>query len=346
MALAAREASVLPKEGRMRKLVGLLMLAAALGGGWKFLQRYQVTGLDQVAVKPRTGQPGTQSDGFDVAPPVAQRQSGTIRVGSFNIQVLGTSKLNKPRVMSVLAEVVRRFDVVAIQEVRAKTDDVLPRFIDLINATGRHYDFVIGPRLGRTNSKEQYAIIFDTASIEVDRGGIYTVQDPDDLLHREPLVASFRVRGPPAEQAFTFSLVDIHTDPDETKQELDALGDVFRAVQRDGSGEDDVIVLGDLNVDDRHLGRLGEVSNIMWVISGVPTNTRGNKQYDNLLFVQGATNEFTGRAGVLDLIREFNLTTDEALEVSDHMPIWAEFSLNEGGQAGRIATRPSWPARK
>ena len=31
---------------------------------------------------------------------------------------------------------------------------------------------------------------------------------------------------------------------------------------------------------------------------------------------------------------------DEALEVSDHLPVWAEFTIYEGGQAGRIATRP------
>ena len=43
--------------------------------------------------------------------------------------------------------------------------------------------------------------MFDTASIEVDRSALYTVADPDDLLHREPLVGWFRVRGPPADQA-------------------------------------------------------------------------------------------------------------------------------------------------
>jgi len=26
--------------------------------------------------------------------------------------------------------------------------------------------------------------------------------------------------------------------------------------------------------------------------------------------------------------------------VSDHMPVWAEFSAYEGGQPGRIASRP------
>jgi hypothetical protein len=81
----------------------------------------------------------------------------------------------------------------------------------------------------------------------------------------------------------------------------------------------------------------------MWTIAGVPTNTRGTKTYDNMLFSQAGTTEFTGRAGVFDLIREFNLTMDEAIEVSDHMPIWAEFDIFEGGQPGRVAARPRAP---
>ena len=56
------------------------------------------------------------------------------------------------------------------------------------------------------------------------------------------------------------------------------------------------------------------------------------------MFSDVATTEYTGRWGVFDMIREFNLTMDEALEVSDHMPIWAEFSIYEGGQGGRVAT--------
>ncbi len=320
----------------MRKLLFTLILAALAGGGYVALQNFSIEGLEHLAVKPR-GE-SVQSD--PSLAPAVERRTDTIRIASFNIQVFGKSKLANPKVMGILADVIRRFDVVAIQEVRATSDDILPQFVEMINASGRHYDYVIGPRLGRTNSKEQYAVLFDTASIEVDRNALYTVEDPDDLLHREPLVAWMRVRGPPTNEAFTFKLIDIHTDPDETKQELDALADVYRKVRDDGSNEDDVILLGDLNVDDRHLGRLGEVSQITWVISGVPTNTRGNKQYDNILFSRAATSEFTGRSGVFDLIREFNITTEEALKVSDHMPIWAEFTIREGGQPGRVATRP------
>ncbi len=318
----------------LRKFVGFLLLLAA-GGYFAF---NNIDGLDQLKLRPKGG--ASTEAGHDDGPPPVHRSENVIRVGSFNIQVFGAHKLAKPGVMKLLADVVRRFDIVAIQEIRANTNDILPRFVDLINSTGRHYDFVIGPRLGRTSSKEQYAFIFDTASIETDRDSAYSLEDPDDRLHREPLIGWFRVRGPKSNEAFTFTLVNIHTDPDETTTELDALGAAYRAIRDDGRQEDDTILLGDLNVSDRKLGRLGEISGITPVIAGVPTNTRGDKQYDNILFTLPATQEFTGRGGVFDLIREYNLTIDEAQQVSDHMPIWAEFSIYEGGQAGRFAGRP------
>jgi deoxyribonuclease-1-like protein len=323
-------------EGPMKRAVVAALLAALVVGGWQFLQKYQFKGLEGVRIERRDGRGST---GGSATQPVSD-YGGTIKIASFNIQVLGRSKLAQPSVMEVLCDVVRRFDVVAIQEVRAREDDILPRFVRQINAGGRKYDFLIGPRLGRTQSKEQYAFVYDTATIESDRTALYTVADPGDLLHREPLVGSFRVRGPPPGEAFTFSLINIHTDPDEARQEVDALAQVERAVRADGRGEDDVILLGDLNADERNFGSLGLLPNITWVISGVPTNTRGNQTYDNILFHRAATSEFTGMSGVVDLMRDYRLTLDAAIEVSDHLPIWAEFSALEGGQPGRVAARP------
>lgn len=273
-------------------------------------------------------------------PPAATDQD-VIRVASFNIQVFGEDKLGTQPVVDVLVQVVRQFDVVAIQEVRAKSQDLLPRFVELVNADGSHYDFAIGPRLGRTNSKEQYAFVFDAESVEIDRANLYTIDDPSDLLHREPLVGGFRVRGVPTREAFTFTLVNIHTDPDEVAQELNVLDDVFRAVRLDGREEDDVILLGDLNADERRFGQLARVPGIAWVIYGVPTNVRGTQTYDNLLFDRHATTEFTGRGGVFDFAKEFGLSQAQALEVSDHFPVWAEFQVREGGSRGRVAGRPA-----
>ena len=318
-------------------LAGIVVATAML----IVLQGLGIQRLCDFRLQPRDGG-WSRTAGDSVAstpyPPI--RHGSTLRIASFNIQAFGDTKAAKPHVMDLLARIIREFDVVAIQEIRSRNNDLLPNFVELINATGRHYDYVLGPRLGRTSIREQYAFVFDSAAVEIDRSQLYTVADPDDLLHREPLVAWFRVRGPPADEAFTFTLVNIHIDADEVEQELDVLGDVFRVVRDDGRQEDDVIVLGTLYADDRSLGRLGRIPGITSVISATPTDTRGTAQYDNILFDARATTEFTGRGGIFDFLRQYNLTIEEALEVSDHLPVWAEFSSYEGGQPGRIATRP------
>jgi hypothetical protein len=57
---------------------------------------------------------------------------------------------------------------------------------------------------------------------------------------------------------------------------------------------------------------------------------------DNILFDRRATVEYTGRCGVVDLIRELDLTPQAALEISEHLPVWAEFSSYENGQRGHV----------
>ena len=70
---------------------------------------------------------------------------------------------------------------------------------------------------------------------------------------------------------------------------------------------------------------------------GVPTTTDGSRMLDDIVFPGAATVEFAGKAGAFDFLRQFNLSLEQALEVSDHLPIWAEFSALEGAEPGRIA---------
>lgn len=327
----------------MKKFPALFLGIILLGLGWLAFKTLGPEGIKE-KIKEGLSQLMTKED-FQKAPPVSPTDA--IKIASFNIQVFGEKKLSNPGVVDVLVKVCRHFDIIAIQEIRAEQQNVLPLFVQELNRDGSRYNFVIGPRLGRTPSKEQYAYIFDTDSIEVDRNQLYTLEDPDDLLHREPLVALFRVRGLPPEQAFTFKLVNIHTDPDEVVKEINVLDDVFYAIRdKDGIPEDDVIILGDLNTDEKHLGELGSIPNLGHVIAGHATNTRGTHQYDNILFDSRATVEFTGRGGVFDFMREYNLSLDDALLVSDHLPVWAEFSVFEGGRPPEVAGRETAPAAR
>ena len=258
----------------------------------------------------------------------AQRPADKLLIASFNIQVFGKSKMQKADVMSVITQVIRQFDIVAIQEVRAKDDNILPSLIALLNANGSRYDFIIGPRLGRSVSTEQYAFVYDTNRVEHDPGSVGTMGDPSDLLHREPFVARFRPRTTMPDRAFTFWLVNTHTDPDDVPEEVAALAGVFQVMQTARADEDDVILLGDLNANESQLGPLGKIPDMRWVVGGgVMTNTRQSKAYDNIVFHGPSTTEYTGRWGVLNLQDTFQLSREDALQVSDHYPVWAEFDI-------------------
>ena len=344
----------------MQRLFSLVMLGMLGGVGWLVLKG---DGLDQLSVAPRNHSSTSpsapyQTPGAWVGPATSptdndsrfqQVSSGqaaagpgsgpSLRIAAFNIQDFGNSKARKPYVMHTLADIVRQFDIVAVQEISTKNEYLIADFLKLINQSGRQYDYVLGRRLGNTKSKEQYAYLFDTRRVAIDHQSVYTIGDPDNLLHREPLVATFRAREIDPAEAFTFTLVTTHTDPDLVPQELDALAEVYRVVRRSSRGEDDIILLGDFNADDRHLGRLGQLPGIFPLIAGVWTNTRQNKQYDNIIIHQPSTTEYAGRSGVFDVMRHYNLTQQQALEVSDHFPVWAEFSVYERDYAGRIASR-------
>jgi hypothetical protein len=106
----------------------IVVLAGLAGGAWQVSKQPAVTRIiDSVKSSITTASP---ADGD----PALLAGRDTIRVASFNIQVFGESKVAKPAVMNTLARVARMFDVMAIQEVRAKSNDILPRFVDQINA--------------------------------------------------------------------------------------------------------------------------------------------------------------------------------------------------------------------
>lgn len=304
-------------------------VAAIVGGGF-FLGRFELGGLKHLELRSR----GSGSAALPAALPGGE---AAIRVASFNLEAFGDAKLAQPTVVHTLCETLRRFDVIALQDVRSRSQDILPKLVAALNAQGGRYDFVIGPRVGRGSDVEQLAFVFNTASVEVAPDTFYTVNDPDDLLLRDPLVAGFRVRAGSREESFTFSLVNVHLDAERVVQELAVLDDVVAAVRQDGRQEDDVIVLGEFGVDESRLGELLGSQRFYAAIfagSGRPTPPTAN-----ILFSRRATAEFTGSAGAFDVMRELNITGDQAQAVSSYTPVWAEFDVREGGKPGRVALR-------
>ena len=353
----------------MQRILSLATLGVLGGLVWMFLSG---GGLSQLAVDPATGQPAAGAPGSDwnlsdvwnsppapapgqptsagYAPPTSVGAAAppgmdrTIRIASFNIQDFGDTKANRPEVMATLAEIIRRFHVVALQEISTKNTYHMPNFIRGVNSSGRKYDFVISDRAGNSNQKEQFAYVFDTEAVEIDRQSVYSVGDPDNLLSREPHVATFRTRVAPAE-AFTFILINVHTDPspESLPGELDALAEAYRVVRRASRDEDDVIMVGDFNADDSHLGRLGQIPDIAPLLGRqrFTSNTRENRLLDNLVIHKPSTMEFAGNSGVFNFRTGLGieLPLDQVETVSDHYPVWADFSVYELDYQRRVASR-------
>lgn len=329
----------------MRRIVTTVLLGAVLAaGGWALYHRAKIGSFGEAlslageqfggAFRLASGPAGP--DGAQLAGWARAGAPDRIRIATFNIQTLGNAKADHPDLMGQIAAIIRQFDLVAIQEIRNQNQTVLPELVGLLRAaTGREWVFVASPPQGRSvHYREQAAFVFDLRKIALDESGAYPVQDPDDLLIRPPFVGWFRAVGPPADHALTFSLVNLHLDASRPEAELAFLQQLHRAVRNDGRGEDDVILLGDFNAGDRLLDASTRKSQLVRVVTGQPTNTRGTCQYDNILFDGLATVEYLGTGGVFDFLRHFNLTLEQALAISDHLPVWAEFSVVEGGVSG------------
>ncbi len=311
----------------MHRFLLLLLLVFLVAAGWYSLYHFELAGLDEVSVRRRT------DVAADSAPTPSRPDAGinAIRIASFNMQALSVSKLREPGMAEVLVDVLRRFDVVALQQIRSVNPPLMPILIDQMNTDGHRYEFIVSEPQSTTTSGEQFAYVFDNETIEADVRGAYTVNDPHDLLYRPPLVCAFRVRGPPKNEAFTFVLINVHAGPDEMFEKRNVLADAYRAIRRHSGGEDDILMLGDFSEGGQQSEAWDSLPGGRFVLSGVATDVARTTPYDNILLHERSTTEFTGRAGVFDIMQEFDFTPDEALRISGRLPVWAEFTAYERG---------------
>lgn len=321
----------------MKRLWILLLLGGV--GGWYVWRHYELKGLETF-LAPLGGLSTKQTDAGGLLPPVPPGRR-TILVASFNANPLDGAKLTHPARSAALVQLLRRFDIVALQNIQLDAPGQLLHLRDQVNAAGRYYEVALGPEAFSERGKPTSAIFYDRAMIEIDLGSVYWVEDSQGRLRHRPLVATFRARGPHPSQAFTFTLVSVYIPADRVQEELDLIDEVYRTVRKNGRGEDDLLLVGTLHADLDRLNQWLQTLRLTWAI-GSSSALPGEKMLvaDNILFHAQATVEYTGRAGMIDLVRELGLSVQEAMELSDHWPVWAEFSVYEGGEPGGLASRP------
>lgn len=284
------------------------------GGRRFFAPGLFLTLLCLVSARPGAQAPDTAAGG------------GRVRICSFNIQIFGAAKMAKAPAARILADIVSRADMTAIQEVRSISIEPVENFMRMLPD---RYAYVIGPREGRTSSKEQFWIIYDAEKFTPLAQGVWP--DEEDVFERNPFAAYFRAAG-----GFDFIVINNHIRPDAAAEEIEALPLVSGWFQ-DLWNERDVLILGDFNADGRYYDetRLGAVFppgeyRIILTNDYDTTLAGGDNTYDRFIITGPALEDYTGDFGVIrfDELYDFGEAGIEPRELSDHYPVWADFFVD------------------
>ena len=262
-----------------------------------------------------------RTSGWPALPGAPAAPDGTrLRLAFWNAKRLGHGTKD----YEAVARVVTSFDVVAIAEVMRP--EPIRDLVELLGAD--EWGAVVGPPVGRNRYRERYAVIYRRARVQApEQGDVHP--DPTDVFMREPLVVDLRAGH------FDFSLGVMHVVWGRRRDrvaEVDALADVFESVQNADPSEQDVVLVGDFNLEPRDVAwaRMLHLSGVAMLLGSPIRTTLGQRGfaslYDNVLLQRQHTREWTGEAGIVDTTGLFaGSSTSTSRRLSDHVPVWATF---------------------
>jgi len=291
-----------------------------------------------------------------------------VRIGSFNLHQYGSKKAANPSLTNTVAQIISDFDLAIIQEisdVSLKAPYVLHEALNKVSSANQ-YTMTLSPRVGRSNTKEQYIFFNREAKSGLEVVDSYIYEDTQNLFERPPFIGTFKVKKPGKSGVKLFSIMDVHLRPDAAYQELlnmrhviedfiqnhpqyfdqtktsfeDALAQnvVDATIENKPSLKTNhpILIVGDFNADCSYISpkrqqllRTINYVDFHWIINNeVKTNTRQTCTYDRI-FINGDNfvNAIVPKSNTTVHFQEqLGMTLDEALDISDHIPI--RFDIN------------------
>ncbi len=272
----------------------------------------------------------------------AKQVTDDVRIAAFNVQTFGQSKASDREVMQLLAHTVSLYDLILLQEIRdSESGDVVHDLLDIIESkTGRRFETVISPKLGRSSYTEQYAYVYDPAKFDLIKSWVFP--DIEDRFAREPFIGHFRSR------SMDFAVVGLHTQPDQATEEIQALQKVEIDL-KERLRLSNVLIMGDLNADCyyfdttknsglRNFSRQSE----MWIEDWDDTTvSRTHCAYDRILSL-GDISDHIQEPEITRFESLFGISNDSARRISDHYPVSVTMLVIEDSPAESQLPRPNY----
>ncbi|MCW2119617.1 endonuclease/exonuclease/phosphatase family protein [Flavobacterium sp. 7A] len=247
------------------------------------------------------------------------------KIVSWNIENLGKSKSDSE--IEFIANTLRNFDVVALQEVVAGYggSQAVARLADVLNRKGSRWDYIVSePTTSSAYKTERYAFLWKTAKIR--KIGTAWLEKKYNLeIDREPFYCTFEA------DHKSFTLVNFHAITKSKQPETEIKYFKFLPAQYPTLN---LIFTGDWNCPQSHtvfnpLRKMGYLP----ILTNQKTSLKRDcvfeeclsSEFDNLFY--NSTKVVIKSTGVLLFYKKFN-TLKEAHSISDHIPIWAEIQIN------------------
>lgn len=292
----------------------------------------------------------------------ARTVDSTLLLGTWNIREFGGNKSGgrDAEALFYIAEIISRFDIVAVQEVR----DNLDALDELMSYLGSWWKYLVSDvTLGAQGNNERSAYIYDTRKLVFGglagelvpemkkKGGLLS---SDFSFSRTPYVAGFKAGW------FKFTLCTQHAYYGKAKsddpQRLEETRNVVRLLKKRMRSKDvwanNSILLGDFNIfsikDESFQAIEKEKFKIPANLKGKYTNAVKDKPFDQIAFLAKDVEKQLGlaRAGTFSFFDHVYRDDDwktyqpkltfrkykqwRTFKMSDHLPLWVELYVDFG----------------
>ncbi|XP_033483485.2 deoxyribonuclease-1-like [Epinephelus lanceolatus] len=276
-----------------------------------------------------------------------------MKIAAFNAKNLGWKKVTNKMVVHYLTKIMSQYSVVVILEVMDKSGKAMEKLLKELNNNSsnknRPYSMTASSQLGRDTYKERFVCFYREDDVTLKACHQYedNQEGDEDAFAREPFILHFRC---PSAKVKDLVLIPVHTKPNDSLKELDELHDVVDAVRKKWR-TNKIMILGDFNADGRYLSkRKKEKIRISsapyhWLIKdGVDTTTSNcnDHTYDRIVVYRQTMLDaiVPGSAKPFNFQKEFNLTDEQTLSISDHYPVEVELKTNQKAPAERTMALP------
>lgn len=246
-----------------------------------------------------------------------------IKIMTWNLYNFGKSKNEEE--IEYIAEKVRNFDVLAIQEVSTSPPgaQAVARLAEALNRKGAKWNYQISPAT-EGKGTERYAFLWKTNKLKL-VGKLWLVSTLKDIIDREPCMARFETKNGHYFLLANFHAVPKYKHPEHEIYLLDNLPDFYP--------NDELIFAGDFNLSQKNKA-FNELKNLSYspCITNQKTSLKRKvkkrkklaQEYDNIFFDKKYF--YLWNSGVIHFYQDFS-TLKQARKISDHIPVWIEIGF-------------------